>query len=355
MTDTRPLRYIRKNFAWREYIEQNYKFKRAAMSELRICCPACGDQKFKLYVNVDKGVFICFKCDFSCKKGYKDVFDFVAITESISRRAAIEQLLLQYKTITNEEFEDAINGLLDTTPDQQKKQKLILPCSVPKEALPLTSEAGPYWDYMVDRGLTEREITRLLKASYIPDESLVLKDSKGMRKGDIGQRILWPLYTLESRLCSWQARSTTNEDPKYLNAPETDISSTLWPFVPPYTDTVILVEGVLDCVAMRRLDKPHAAYATLSKHISAAQIEVLKMWGVKRITLLWDRRDAIKEMARAVDMLDDFEVVYADTLSWPSGIDCGDLLKESSTDQQLYAATHTINPKTADIIRWKLQ
>ena len=357
MNNIRPLRHIRRTFEWRDYVESNYHTKPAGEFELRINCPSCDDSKYKFYVNPEKRVFHCHKCDFSCRGGSHDVFDFVAITEGMTRNQAIIKLLQEYKTVSADEFDDAMCGLLDAPPLPHVLGKVLVPCQLPVEALPVPIDPkNAHYAYLSGRGATDREITKVLQARYIPQAHLDMVDSKGNKKGNIGNRVLWPIYR-DGTLCSYQARTIQpNIQPKYLFCPETDVGTTLWPYAPPYTDTVILVEGVLDCLAARRLGAPHAAYATFSKHISKAQEAVLSSWGVTKIILLWDRRDAKPEMFKAVEQLENFTVLFADTTAWPKELDCGDCLssQEMVDSHILPAITNPIDPKTPDIIKWEL-
>ena len=282
----RPLRFIRKHFEWRTYIETHFdSIKEAnAGAELRVHCPSCDDHKHKCYVNPEKGLFHCFKCPFSVKKNKYDVFDFVALTENIGKFEAMRRLTREYTPVTPEDWEAALAGELDEVPEQPRKFKHSYLTGLPKVAKKFgrgNSNAGcalPFWDYLTGRGLEAGEITDLLQAHYIPDRSHEIFDHKGNRKGDIGRRILWPIYGGDNKLVSWQARAWEGDDfVKYFNAPDTDISATLWPYVPPRPgSTVILCEGVLDCVALRRLPKEYSAYACFSKHITRDQIKLLK-------------------------------------------------------------------------------
>lgn len=359
----RPLRYIRKQFKWQEYVEANYQVKYAGDHELRINCPACGDSKYKLYINSEKKVFHCFKCDFTTKKGAKDVFDFVAITEGLNKGQAILKLLREYKPVTPEDFEAALEGELDRTPEQVKKFKHAYLAGLPEVAVPLNAgslnntELQPFWKYLYSRGLTEREISLVLRAHVVPTRSFEIYGNNGKLKGDIGRRILWPIYGGDNKLVSWQARAFESADQvKYFNAPDTDLMDTVWPYVPPKAGaTVVLGEGVLDALALRRLPQEYAGYATFSKHISKGQIKLLKDWGVERVILFWDK-DAKREIRATVkDLQLHFKVAVPNTAGWPDKMDCGDCLKSEDKLKQLAAAVTTAIPvNTMEYVKWEL-
>ncbi len=364
----RPLRFIRKNFDWRPYVEEWYDDIKEARAgeELRIHCPVCDDRKHKCYVNPEKKVFHCFKCEFTTRRGKYDVFDFVSITEGIGKLSAIRKLLREYKPVTPEDFEAALEGELDEIPEQPKKFKHPYLDGLPPVAKPvryLVSRADSpdmllFWDYLVGRGLTVDEVCGLMQVHYVPDRSYEIFDHNGKLKGDIGRRILWPIYGGDNKLVSWQARAFERVDKvKYFNAPDTDISATLWPYVPPRPGTtVILCEGVLDCVALRRLPKEYAAYACFSKHITKDQIKLLEEWGVTDVILFWDL-DAKREMRRAVKELEmHFEVSVPNFEEWPADCDSGDCLKlTNGTEILCYAVDNAIGTKTLDYVKWEIE
>ena len=200
----RPLRYIKKNFEWQDYIEEHYTVKYAGNSELRINCPNCGDRKYKLYINVDKKVFNCFKCSFTMKQGSKDVFDFVALTENLTRGQAIMKLLRLYTPVTPDKFEEALRGELDFVPPNVPKFKHKFISSLPSEAVKLDETHTVFWEYLISRGLTPDEITKKLRAHVILQDKCEIRNHEGILKGDIGRRILWPVYGEDGKLVSWQ-------------------------------------------------------------------------------------------------------------------------------------------------------
>ncbi len=364
----RPLRYIRKNFDWHSYVVAHYNDIKYARNdeELRINCPKCDDRKHKCYVNPGKTVFHCFKCTFTTRKGKYDVFDFVALTEGIGKYAAIRRLLQEYKPCTPEEWEAALEGELDAVPEQPKKFKHPYLDGMPAVAkkLDLSQKAvaewaKPFWHYLESRGLTSSEVTDMLDVHVVIEKSHEIFGHNGKLKGDIGRRILWPIYGGDNKLVSWQARSFETYDAvKYFNAPDTDISATLWPYVPPRPGSVVIIcEGILDCLALRRLPKDYSAYACFSKHISADQIKLLKEWGATEVILFWDY-EAKKEMKSAVkELKTNFDLFVPNFENWPDeDFDSGDCLKHpNGTDILCFAVDNAIGVNTLDYTKWELE
>jgi len=356
----RPLRYVRLNFDWQTYLETHYQVKYAGENELRVCCPKCADTKHKLYVNRDKRVFHCFKCDFTTKKGAYDVFDFVALTEGLSKGQSILRLIREYRPTTPTDLAQAVSESWDDKPEPVKKFKHAYLDSLPEPARPIRKGdalAKPFLEYLEARGLTEQEISTVVQAHYVHHNSYEIRGNNGKLKGDIGRRILWPLYGGDHKLVSWQARSLQKTDAvKYFNAPDTDISATLWPYSLPHKDsTVILAEGVLDTLALRRMSRKYSGYATFSKHISQDQIALLKSWGVTRLVIFWDL-DAKRAVQEAVKELSlHFSVYVPNFESWPKNMDCGDCLLHPQGLEYLQAAVdNAVDTTTLDYLKWKI-
>jgi DNA primase len=339
------LRRVKKEFDWDSYVKEHHTVKYTPSDELRICCFVCGDTKFKLYVNPVKKTFCCFKCDFSMKNF--DVFDFVSLTEGISRHQATVQLVHEYARVTPSDEEWAEQVRTGATTDETPYKALTelktidsLPAGL-KPLLERTEESAPWWDYLIGRGITPQEI-RALGTHYTPAAELPVFDSNHKRRGDLASRVVFPVYGGSHQLVSWQGRTIDPDYPgsdRYLMCPESDISKTLWPFVKPYGKHVVLVEGIFDCLAVRRIPDV-SAYATFTKKVSIDQMLRLRAWGVEEVTLFWDKRDAKPEMVRAVPELHmNFKKAYVCRMTdWPDKLDAGNMLADSAGADKLKKA-----------------
>lgn len=326
---------VQREFDWEDYVRANFDVKNTSSDEIRLCCFSCGDTKFRLYVNPVKQKFNCFKCEFSSRK--YDTFDFVAKAENIPRSRAISRLLREYAQTTpddpmffiRQEEETAALAAQASAPSPIKTISRL-----PKDALLLSErneQSAKFWDYLISRGITEQEI-KAVRFHYVPKDSSVLYDSKRKRRGDIGNRVIVPIYGGDNELVSWQARVIDPNYPghdKYLAAPDSELAKTLWPYVRPVGARAILVEGVLDSLACRRV-AGISSYATFSKKISLEQMLRLKAWGVEEVVVFWDKKDAKNEIIRAIPELQmHFKRVYVSRMStWPSNKDPGNMLAE---------------------------
>jgi DNA primase len=222
-----------------------------------------------------------------------------------------------------------------------------------------TDESSKFWDYLVNRGLTEREILGV-RAHYIPSASCVVYDTKNRRRGDVGNRLVFPIYGGDNSLVSWQARVV---DPnyqghdKYLTAPESELTKTVWPYVKPHGTSAVITEGILDALAVRRLPQV-SAYSTFSKKISLEQMLLLKSWGILEITVFWDKRDALKEIVKAIpDLQMHFKKVYVCRMTnWPAEKDPGNMLAEiQGSDTIMEALNDRVDTyDSLEFARWQL-
>lgn len=364
MNNRKLLRYIKKNFKYEDYIEENGLSTKPSNNpdEIRICCPSCGESDYKCYVNTEKCVFICHKCDFG-RYGNGDVFDFVAHVEGITTPAAIQRLSSDYRAFTPDDisFED----------EEEEEKPLASFANIKKiDGLPrhsrlVTEEdqnAAPFAEYLLQRGFTWDEI-KAMRTYYTPKLRLVRRANG--KTVNISNRILWPVYGGDGSLVSWLTRSISSDPAKnkikYINAPDTEMAKTFWPFVPvPATKPeAVLCEGVIDALSVRRAG--YYSYACFGKKLSEEQIQLLQYWGVKSVTLFFDL-DAKSSTKRTVEQLKlRFDHVYVVDLSvWKNiddgKVDAGSLLAKENGNtliQQVMAARINTSDELA-YIRWSL-
>lgn len=355
----RILRKVRTDFDYTDYVEENFSVKYSGNGELRINCPSCDDTKFKCYINDEKKYFNCFKCDFN--SGNKDVFDFVAATEGITRGASMMKLCRQYSE-TAPSWQHIVEQckVLDVDEDEPNTPSDLRTLNtMPYGSMPMTdpleAEQLRFWQYLRARGFTDGEI-RDTKAHCVPKEELKLYDRERRLRGDIGNRILFPVYGGDHKLISWLGRSIDGSLPKYFNAPDSEASRTLWPFVPCRGNRAFVVEGLIDALAVRRHGL--SSYATLGKKISYDQIALLKAWNVTSVVLFWDKKDAKRDMLKAVETLKLHfdEVLVPDFSSWPADKDSGDTLnwEEGSLLLKDMLTNHLIDVNSMEFAVWQL-
>lgn len=339
MYDRKRIRFIKKNFTYWEYIRtQGLDYEETGSdSELRICCPKCDETDYKCYVNDDKKVFICHKCDFG-RYGNGDVFDFVAQIEGITAAQALARIYADYREVTPDDvlFEEDEEALL-----QEAAPKIRTISSLPLGTFLIDEEdddAQPYIAYLLGRGFTLEDIHNT-QAHYTLAFTKIRRDNGNTVK--IGNRVLWPIYGGNAELVSWLTRQVVDtpgkKSIKYINCPDSDMAKTVWPYVPlpPNRHDAVVCEGLIDSLSIRRAG--YYSYAAFGKKLSEEQLQLLIGWGVTSITLFFDK-DATREVIKLAEEIKmRFSKVFVvDTSSWPEKQDSGSLLT---------------NDKGSDIIR----
>lgn len=366
----RILRKIRKEFDYEAYCEENFTIKHTARSdELRICCPQCGDDKFKCYVNNEKKLFNCYKCDFN--SGNYDVFDFVSLTEDVPRGKVVLRLAHEFAPTTPLTIEEIIAKAQQTHYDVEEDKpgatsdiKTI--DRLPKEAYPLTDPSNPreskFWDYLLNtRGMTVAEVLAA-KVHYVLQSKVPIYKINGLGEnkyvGDIGRRVVFPVYAPGGKLVSWLSRPIRSDfnGPKYVNCPDSEINRTVWPIVMPHTDIAVITEGIIDAMSIRRLGSPFSAYCTFGKSIGYDQVQILKDMGVKCLIMFWDPEER-RDMARAIEKLKmQFNELYVPRFDeWPEGRDPGDMLTYEDGEVCLEKAlVDPIDVQSTEYVAWRL-
>ena len=352
------LRLIRKAFDWDSYLSENFEVKAGVGPERRVCCPFCVETKYKMYVNVDKRFFNCFKCEMSNRDA--DVFDFIAETEGLKRGQAIMQCLINFQEVcpSADEIEEAINA------DRYEEEEIIdvgikAIDRLPRYAKKLDQadgnpglDAERAFEYLFGRGISGGEIEDM-QLHYIPAGDFPLK-IEGKFYGNMQNRVLWPIYGGNQQLVSWIARSYDSSvtERKYINCPRSDLKKTLWPYVPPRTQEVVIVEGILDCLAVRRLG--FDAYATFGKHISHEQRQLLLDWDVQEITLAYDNGTKHNTLKLIEDLRLNFELFVPEAFL-PGDADAGDTLKDEGLRSGLLnTLVNAININSVNFLKWRM-
>lgn len=357
------MRRIRTEFDFESYADEHLQthpnFAGVRGDEIRACCPKCGETRYRLYLNNNKKFFNCFNCGFSNKNS--DVFDLVSAAEGITRFQAIIRLSREYTEVTPQDLEDYFAKKQDQRElFTEKKEEIKTIDGLPSGMLLLDEETPKnkkFWDYLYSRGLTKQEILDM-RTYYSPKRYHFIYRN-GKRAGNLGNRFLWPVYGGDNELVSWLARTVEPESTKqkYLNCPLSDMAKTVWPYSPPPKGTTeaILVEGVLDCLALRRAG--FTAYATFGKKVSTPQINLLVKWGITDLTIMYDceaKRDIKKAVEEVKMRFRKTSVV--DQSDWDANSDPGDLLaRADGCDILNKTLSQRIDVYSLDYVKWALE
>ncbi len=295
-------------------------------------CPFHGEKTPSFAVHPVKQIYHCF----GCGKG-GDVFNFVMEMDKVPFPEAVR--------IVAEKCGIAIPNPKERSPEERKEnQQRGALIEMHREAqsffvkqLESTAEGRAARAYLEDRGLQAEAISRfgigyapnggdillrILKQKYaeklLVESGLISRDQSGGRLFDrFRRRITFPIANESGKIVAFGCRALGDDQPKYLNSPETPIyskSNVLYHMdrakdAIRRQDFAILVEGYMDAIAVARAGIANVV-ASCGTSLAEPQIKLLGRF-TKRVIVNYDP-DAAGQAAteRSISLLleQDFEV-----------------------------------------------
>lgn len=295
-------------------------------------CPFHQEKTPSFTVSPIKQIFYCF----GCGKG-GDVFNFVMEVEKSPFPEAVRSVA--------EKCGIAIPRTKERSPEERKEtQQRAMLLEMHREAQAFfskqvfgTAEGKVARAYLEDRGIDNKTLERfgigyapsdgdallrLLKQKY-PEKSLSESGliSRGEESGRLfdrfRRRITFPIANDSGKIVAFGCRALGDEQPKYLNSPETPIyskSNVLYHLdrakeALRRSDFAILVEGYMDAIAVARAGVSNVV-ASCGTSLAEPQIKLLSRF-TKRVIVNYDpdaAGQAATERSVALLLEQDFEV-----------------------------------------------
>jgi len=295
-------------------------------------CPFHQEKTPSFTVSPVKQIFYCF----GCGKG-GDVFNFVMEVEKSPFPEAV-------RTVA-EKCGIAIPRPKERSPEERKEnQQRALLLEMHREAQAFfakqifgTAEGKVARAYLEDRGIDNKTIERfgigyapsdgdallrVLKQKYpekvLPESGLISRGEESGRLFDrFRRRITFPIANDSGKIVAFGCRALGDEQPKYLNSPETPIyskSNVLYHLdrakeALRRSDFAILVEGYMDAIAVARAGISNVV-ASCGTSLAEPQIKLLSRF-TKRVIINYDpdtAGQAATERSVALLLEQDFEV-----------------------------------------------
>ncbi len=311
-------------------VGEYFQLKKAGQN-FRGLCPFHSEKTPSFNVHPVRQIFHCF----GCGKG-GDVFDFVMEMERCEFPEALR--------IVAEKCGIALPRPKERSPEERKeKQQRTVLVEMHREAqtfflkqLEGTLEGKAARAYLEDRGLEADAIARFgigyapsggdallrhLKNKYseklLADSGLISRDQGGRLFDRFRRRITFPISNESGKIVAFGARALGDDQPKYLNSPETPIyskSNVLYHMDRAKEgirrqDFAILVEGYMDAIAVARAGISNVV-ASCGTSLAEPQIKLLGRF-TRRVIVNYDP-DAAGQTAteRSLSLLleQDFEV-----------------------------------------------
>src|SRR6202008_2922103 len=271
-------------------------------------CPFHGEKTPSFAVHPTKQIFHCF----GCGKG-GDVFSFVMEMEKCQFPEALR--------IVAEKCGIPLPRPKERSPEERKEnqQRAVL-TEMHREAqiffakqLKTTGEGKAARAYLEDRGLDKDALARFgigyapsggdlllrhLRAKYpektLLESGLISRDQSGRFFDRFRRRITFPIANESAKIVAFGARALGDDQPKYLNSPETPIyskSNVLYHLdrakdALRRSDFAVLVEGYMDAIAVARAGISNVV-ASCGTALAESQIKLLGRF-TKRVIVNYD-------------------------------------------------------------------
>ena len=317
------------------------KLRKAGANYMGLC-PFHQEKTPSFAVHPAKQIFHCFGCGVG-----GDVFKFVMLMDNLTFPEALRRLAEKVGVTLSDTFGDA-------TYDANARLRAALYKMHEAAAkffagqLSGTAEGRLARAYLEDRGLTDEVVGRF-RLGYAPGEGqaltrhlsgagyeselfeksgLVVRDAERNRHYDrFRRRIIFPIANDTGKVVAFAGRALGDEQPKYLNSPETPI----------YTkgrvlyhldraaqairklDYTILVEGYMDCIAVASSGIENVV-ASCGTSLTEGQIRLLARYS-RRVVVNYDPDSAgMAATERSLTLLLE-EGFEAKVLALPGGLD----------------------------------
>src|SRR5579885_845453 len=294
-------------------------------------CPFHAEKTPSFAVHPTKQIYHCF----GCGKG-GDVFSFVMEMEKCQFPEAVR--------IVAEKCGIPIPRPKERSPEERKEnQQRAALVEIHREAqtffvkqLEGTLEGKAARAYLEDRGLDKEALARFgigyapsggdallrhLKSKYneklLVESGLISRDQSGRLFDRFRRRVTFPIANESGKIVAFGARALGDDQPKYLNSPETPIyskSNVLYHLdrakdALRRQDFAILVEGYMDAIAVARAGFSNVV-ASCGTSLAEPQIKLLGRF-TKRVIVNYDpdmAGQAATERSLAMLLEQDFEV-----------------------------------------------
>ncbi len=193
--------------------------------EYLFSCPKCNHHKKKMSINIDKGVYKCWVCDYSGLK-------LSSLIKRYGDRTHYNQWTELDEVVDLSSFDDLF------APEEESSLASRRSVSLPADFFSLTKKLN---------NVEYRKAINYLKSRNIDYNDIVRWRIGFCRTGEYEGRVCIPSFDERGDLSYFIARSYKNKFPKYKNPP-VDRNIVFNELYIDWTEPVIIVEGVFDAI-----------------------------------------------------------------------------------------------------------
>lgn len=340
-----PVEEIRQQCDLVEIISAHVALRKSGKTFIGLC-PFHNEKTPSFHVYPDKQLWHCF----GCGEG-GDVFSFVQKIESLTFPEAVEQLARKVG-ITIERSDKAAR-------EYSEKERVLrannIACAFFRSMLTKSTAAQ---EYINKRDITKEAVERY-KLGYAPDSwdgllnyllSQRVSPADAVKAGLIKprenspgfydmfrDRLIFPIFDTSERIIAFGGRTFGDEQPKYLNSPETPLFSknkTLYGLniakrVVGQTDKLIVVEGYMDVITTQSAGFENTV-ATLGTALTEEHVNVIGRF-TRNVVLSFDADSAGAKAASRSAPLFEHAGFNVRILIMPKGEDPDSMLRGGDT------------------------
>jgi DNA primase len=311
-------------------------------------CPFHHEKTPSFIISADKGIFHCFGCHVG-----GDAFKFTMLMDNLSWPEAVRKLAAKSGITIRETTEE----LVKRTEKQKVFDLLENFAEVYKRCLSESPEAAAARQYLKKRGVTQESIEKFsigfaprntavviarkknISADSLAEAGIVTKGDGGRRFEYMSGRIVFPIFDVQGRVIAFGGRAMGDDQPKYLNSPESSVYSKsrelygLFQAAPTlrHNKEAIVLEGYMDVVVSHQFGVTNTV-ASCGTALTAHQARLLNRYAEK-ILLLFDSDFAGKEAAKnAIETLAETDTLPR-VASLPADKDPDEYLLENGVEK----------------------
>ncbi|MEM7554446.1 MAG: DNA primase [Cyanobacteria bacterium P01_A01_bin.84] len=258
--------------------------------------------------------------------------------QELQRQISIREQLYEVLAVTTQFYQHALQNSGGEALSYLKKQRQLEDTTIKQFALGYAPQGWEtLYRYLVD--------TKRYPVALVEKAGLIKPRKQGSGYYDVFRdRVMVPIRDILGRTIAFGGRTLTDEQPKYLNSPETELfykGKTLFALdqaknAISQADRVVVVEGYFDAIALHQ-SGINDVVASLGTALSVEQIKlVLRYCDSKQLVLNFDADPAgMKATQRAIGAVADLAYkgeVQLKILNIPDGKDADEYLYTHSTE-----------------------
>ncbi|MFC7060660.1 DNA primase [Halobacillus seohaensis] len=362
---------IRKSVDIADVVGEYVKLKRQGRNYFGLC-PFHGENTPSFSVSSDKQIFHCF----GCGKG-GNVYTFLMEIEGYNFLQAVHKTAERTGHSLPEQFNE------EPTKQQDPESQSILEAhewltKLYNHLLRHSKEGKQALQYLLDRGFTEETIykhqlgfsptsqefvvTFLEKKGFHPQTmvkaGLLNVNNQGEYFDRFRGRIIFPLRNHLGKTVAFAGRSLGEQEPKYLNSPETDLfqkGKLLFNFYLARsairkTKTLLLFEGYADVFSAEQAGVENGV-ATMGTSVSEVQAQLIKRYA-DQVIICYDGDEAGTNAAVKAAKILKRTGCQTNVARLPEGMDPDDYIKKFGGDRFKKEIIEASDPYTSFIINY---